>query len=118
MPEIGLEQPLDTGRNVLGGHVGIEQCRDSGVGAKSSADMQVIPLDLITVVVDRHLGTNQPDVADIVLGAGIVAASQVDVDRLVERYARLTVLSDRRGVALGVGGRELAAAAATSSSHR
>ncbi len=43
------------------------------------------------------------------LGAGVMAAGQMDVDRRVERHARLAPARNFFGVALGVGGRELAA---------
>ena len=54
-----------------------------------------------------HPGTHHADVADVVLGAGVRAAGEVDVDRLVEvRLAKVIAEFDR--VALGVGGGEFA----------
>ena len=69
----------------------------------------MIALDHVALLRTSHLAGEQADVADVVLGAGMVAAGQVDVDRLVERDARLAGARDLLGVALGVGGGELAA---------
>ena len=63
---------------------------------------------------DLDLGAEQADVADVMLGAGMVAAGQVDVDRLVERRAaprggrrspaRGALVSDAGELAAGVAG--------------
>ena len=61
---------------------------DPGVLGEPAADDDVVALDRVAVLADRDLGADQADVADVVLGAGMVAAGQVDVDRHVERRAR------------------------------
>ena len=48
----------------------------------------------------------------VMLRAGMMAAGEMDVDRRVERDARLAPARDVLGVALGVGGCELAAGVA------
>ena len=53
--------------------------------AEAAADDDVVALDRVAVVADRDLRADQADVADVVLGAGMMAAGQVDVDRRVER---------------------------------
>ena len=55
------------------------------------------------------LAGQQPDLADEMLRAGMMAAGEMDVDRRVERDARLAPARDLLGVALGIGGGELAA---------
>src|SRR5262249_30041185 len=74
-----------------------------------AADMDVVALDGVAVLRDRHSGAEKPDVADVVLSAGIGAAREVDVHRAVELQPRLAPVRDVLGVALGVGERETAA---------
>ncbi len=50
--------------------------------------MDVVALDLVAVLGDLHLGADEPDVADVMLRAGIRTAGEVDVDRAVELHAR------------------------------
>src|SRR5215210_792213 len=91
MSEVRLKQTLDALRRVFGLHVGVDQLGDGGVAAEAAADMDVIALDLI-VLADRDLGPDEADVADVMLGAGVRAAGQVDVDRLVEGEPHLDML--------------------------
>ena len=75
--------------------------------------MQVVALDLIAIVVHRHLGADQADVADVMLRAGMVAAGEMDVDRRIEREARARCgRRCRRAWPLVSDGGELAAAIA------
>ena len=56
------------------------------------------------------LRADQADIADVVLGAGMMAAGEMDVDRRVERRrAASHHARDLGGMLLGVGGGELAA---------
>ncbi len=86
--EIGLEQALDPRRRLLGLRVGVDHLGDGGFRAEAAADVDVVARYRI-VVADRHLDADEPDVADVMLGAGVGAPRQVDVDRLVHRHARL-----------------------------
>ena len=89
--------------------VAIELAAERGVRPEAAADQDVIALDRVAVLGDLHLAGEQADLADIVLRAGVMAAGEMDVDRRVERDARLAPARDLLGVALGVGGGELAA---------
>ena len=72
----------------------------------------MIALDRIGLFGLLHLAGQQTDVGDEMLRAGMVAAGQMNVDRRVERDARLAPLRDLFGMALGVGGGEFAAGVA------
>jgi hypothetical protein len=62
----------------------------------------VIALDGVAVVVDRHLAGEEPDVADVVLGAGMVAAGEVDVHGTVELDACFAPARDLFGMPFGI----------------
>ena len=109
MREIGLQDAFDRLRRILGLHVAIELAPERGVGPEAAADQDVIALDRIGVLAVLHLAGQQADLADEMLRAGMMAAGQMDVDRCVERNARLAPARDLLGMALGVGGGELAA---------
>ena len=110
MSDIRLQYPLDDPRHVGRRHVAIELTRERGIGTETAADMDVIALDRIGVLGRLHLAGDEPDVADIVLRAGVMTAGQVNVHRHVDGHAFLAPLRDRLGVRLGVGGRKPAAA--------
>src|SRR5262249_13791184 len=103
------QHPLDGRGDMFGLDVAMDLAREAGVDAATAADQYGVTLDGVALVRARHLAGDETDVADIVLGAGVVAAGEVDVDRPVERNARLAPRRDLLGVPLGVGGRELAA---------
>src|SRR3984893_49619 len=105
---VGLEHALDGRRRVLRLYIAVDFAAERGVRAKGAADMNVIALDRVALV-QFHLRRDQADLADEVLGAGVMAAGEMDVDRLIESDARLAPVGDRRGVPLGVGEREFAA---------
>ena len=109
MREIAFQHALDRARRVLGLHVLVELARERRVRAEAAADQDVIAVDRVAVLVDRDARRDQADVADVVLRAGMMAAGEMDVDRRVERDARLAPRGDLLGVLLGVGGREAAA---------
>src|SRR5579863_6447133 len=107
--QIGLEQTLDGGRYIGRLDFTMDLARQRGVGPEAAAHQNVVALDLLAVLGLLHFASQQPDVADIVLRAGMMAAGQVDVDRRVELDARLAPARDLLGMTLGVGGGELAA---------
>ena len=108
--EIGLEQPLDRLRRVLGLEVVIDLLPDIGIGTEAAAGEEMIALDRYRRP-RRHrtFARDQADIADVMLRAGMVAAGEMDVERRVDVDARLAPVADLGGMALGVGGRELAA---------
>src|SRR5262249_62386424 len=107
--EIGLEHALDGRRRILGLDVAIELAAEHRIGAETAAGEDVIALDRVAVLGGRDLAGEQADLADEVLSAGVVATGEMDVDRRIERNARLAPARDLLGVPLGVGRRELAA---------
>ena len=92
--------------------VAIKLAADRSVRTEAAADENVIALDRIVVLVRLHLAGQQPDFGYEVLRAGMMAAGQMNIDRRVERDARLAPARDGLGVALGVGRGELAAGVA------
>src|SRR5262249_8211488 len=110
MGNVGLQDAGDEPRAVLGLHVAVELAANAGIGAEAAADEHVEALDRVLAGrIDRHATCQETDVADVVLGAGVRAACQMDVDGSVEGNARLGPLSDRHRRALGIGEGELAA---------
>src|SRR5215472_437464 len=109
MPEIGLEQPFNRLRRVLGFEVAIDLLSDLGLRAEAAARDEMIALDGIVALAGRDFGGKQPDVADVMLCAGMVAAGQMDVERRVDVDAPLAPIDDLGSVQLGVRGSELAA---------
>src|SRR6516225_1144698 len=109
MREIGLEHALDGGRRVFSLDVAVDLPSESLVGTEAATDMDVVALDGVAVLRDRHPGAEKPDVADVVLSAGIGTPREVDVHRAVELQPRLAPVRDVLGMALGVGERQTAA---------
>src|SRR5712672_4781407 len=107
--EIAPQHAGDGLRGYLGLYVAIDLAPERRIGPEAAAHQDVIALDGVALVRGRHPRPDQPDVADIVLGAGVMASGEMDVHRTVEREARLAPIRDFLGVALGVGGREAAA---------
>ena len=109
MREIGLQDALDRLRRILRLHVAVKLAAERGVWSEAAADQDVIALDRIGVLAVLHLAGQQADLGHEMLRAGMMAAGEMDVDRRVERNPRLAPARDLLGMALGVGGGELAA---------
>src|SRR5262245_38944821 len=109
MREIGPKDSLNGLRRILRLDVAVELAPERCVRPKAAADQDVIALDRIGLIIVLHLAGQQPDFRNEMLRAGMVAAGQMDVDRRVERNARLAPAGDLLGMALGVGGGKLAA---------
>src|SRR5215471_7564711 len=109
MRQISFQNALDDARRVFGDNVAIEFAAERGVWAEAAADENVIPLDRIVVFVRLDLAGEQSDLRHKMLRAGMVAAGQMNIDRRVERNARLAPGSDVVGMTFGVRGREFAA---------
>src|SRR5437879_1380558 len=106
MREIGLQQPFDGLRSILGLEVVIDLLPDIGVRTKAAAGEQMIALDRIDILADIHLRGDQPDIADVMLRAGMMATGDVYVERRVDVDARLAPVADLGGMTLGVRGRK------------
>ena len=107
--EVPAEHPLDDGGGVVRLHVAIDLAADVLIGAVAPAEEEVVAFHHVIVVVDRDLGAEQADVADVVLRARVRAAGHVDVERHVEFEPGVEVVGDGQGMPLRVGGGELAA---------
>src|SRR5262249_56278006 len=94
------------GRGVFSLDVAVALPSESLVGTEAAADMDVVALDGVAVLRDRHSGAEKPDVADVVLSAGIGAAREVDVHRAVKLQPRLAPVRDVFAVPLAVRERE------------
>src|SRR5262249_33725628 len=105
----GAQDALDGLRSLFRFCIAVNLSPDGPIGAEAAADVDVVTLDGVAVVRDRDSGAEQPDVADVVLSAGIWAAGKVDVHRAVERQPRLAPMGNLLGMALGVGKGETAA---------
>src|SRR6516164_3543672 len=109
--EIGLEYPFDCRRRIVGFDVAIDLAAALRLRTKAAADMDVIGLGLILVVGAlglANLGAKKPDIADVMLRAGIRATGEMNVERGIERHAAFAPLRDRFGVPLGIGHRQAA----------
>ena len=109
MREIGLEQFLNRPGRVLRPEVAVDLLPEIGIETETSAGEKVIAFDAVVGIANGNLGGDQAYVADVVLGTGMVAASQVDIQWRIDFNARIAPVADRRSVTLGVGSRELAA---------
>ena len=101
---VGGEETLHFGGQVGEGDGGDEFAGESLILVCAATDEDLIAL--FAGDFDAH----ETDVSDVVLGAGVVAAGDVQVDGLVkDREALVEKIGERDGVGLGVGGRESAA---------
>src|SRR3974377_2501958 len=94
--QISLEQFLNRLRRVLRLEVAVDLPPDIGIGPESSAGEQVIALDRVIALADGHFGGDQADVADVVLGAGVMTARHVNVQWRVDLDAPVDTVADRR----------------------
>src|SRR5690606_7502054 len=90
-------------------YVAIDLAADCGVGTVTPTDMDVKAIDGIAVVVDCDARADQADVANIVLRAGMMTAGEMDIDRSIQRDARVAPMRDLLGAFLGMRGGEAAA---------
>src|SRR5207344_1505441 len=88
---------------------------DRRVRTEAAADVNVVALDSVALLGRWHLAGEQSDVADVVLRAGVMTASEMDVHGPVERDAAFTPAGDLLGIPLGIGGREFAPGIASAS---
>src|ERR1700691_5476803 len=88
MREIGLEDAADGARHLLGNDITVELAAERRVRAKSAADIDVITLDRIGLLVRLHFARQQPDLGDVVLRAGVMAARTMYINPPVWRHRR------------------------------
>ena len=72
--EIGLEQTFDPRRRVLCFHVAQNLAPDRARGAKAPARDDMIAVHRLAFLVDANPRGYEPDVADVMLRAGMMAA--------------------------------------------
>src|SRR5436305_738229 len=109
MREISFQNALHRSRRILGLHVLVDLAAEPRVWPESAADKDVVAVDGIAILIHWHARRDQPDVANVVLRAGVMAASEMDVHRRVERDARLAPRGDLLSLLLRVRGGEAAA---------
>src|SRR5436305_12973838 len=109
MREITFKDALDRTRRILGFDIPVNLAAERRVVAEPAADQHVIAVDRLAFFVDRNARGDQPDVADVMLRAGMMAAGEMDVHRRVERDARLAPRGDLLRLLLGVRGGKTAA---------
>ena len=107
---VGLQDTQHSLRAVLDFDVAGELPRDGGIWTKAAANVNVKTIDRVFAIWRyRYFAGDETNVANVVLGTGMVAAGQVNVDRAIERNARLNISRDGLGCAFGIGRREFAA---------
>src|SRR5262245_39764516 len=92
MIEVSAQHFLEEGWDFRERHVAPHFAADAAPVAIASTHENVVALD--HVVPSRDLRTEKADISNIVLGAGVRAAGQVDVDRLIELEPSLKVSRD------------------------
>ena len=107
--EIGFEDSLDGLRRGFRDNVTKQFAPERGIRPEAAADENVIALNGVVILVLLHLAGEQSDFGYEMLRAGMMAAGEVDIDRRIERDARLAPERDILGMTLGIGRRELAA---------
>src|SRR5690606_27131881 len=103
----GVEEAGDGGVHLLGTEAAEECAADALLVVHAAADDQVVAFGAVL-----ELGADEADVAAVVLGAGVRAAGEVDVERAAGFGAFAEVFDEGDGVGLGVGGGVFAAAVA------
>src|SRR4029077_10050940 len=74
MREVAFQDALDRARRILCLHVLVDLATEPRVRAEAAADQHVITLDRVAVLVDGDARGEQPDVADVMLRTGMMAA--------------------------------------------
>src|ERR1700732_4717283 len=74
MREIGLEQTFDPRRRVLRFHFAQNLAPDRARGTKAPARDDMIAVHRFAFLIDANPRGNEPDVADVMLRAGMMAA--------------------------------------------
>src|SRR5260370_9694632 len=109
MRQICFQQLLDGLRRIFSLEIVLNLRPDVAIRTEPSTREQMISLDGVVLLSDRHFRSDQTDVADVMLRAGMMAAGQMDIERGADRHPRLAPVADRGGMALGIGRRKLAA---------
>ena len=105
---VGFEEGFDKRRNIAEGDAFIDFASD-GLGViDSSAEDDVVAFHFFAGL-QFYGGAHEADVANVMLGAGVVATGEVNVDGLVEIDFGFEILPEDDGLSFGVGGSEFAA---------
>src|ERR1700678_1349606 len=100
--KVSFENLLDGARRLFSDDVAINFAPERRVRPKAAADQNVIALDRVRLFVRLDFAGQEPDLGNEMLGARVVAAGQVDVDRRVEFNAGFAPARNLLGMALGV----------------
>src|SRR4051812_4125336 len=109
MCQISFQQLLYCFRRLLGLDVMIDRLAQISIWPEPATSEQVITFDGLVLLTNSNFRRYQPDIADVMLSAGMMAAGEMDVERRVDRHPGLAPVRDLPGVAFGVGGCKLAA---------
>src|SRR5438552_7705293 len=99
--QVGPEHAFDCLGQFVCCHAGEELAADGLMLAKTATYEYMVGIDAFAT--DFGFGAEAPDITDVMLSAGIRAASEVDVDGLIELEALFQVLDQVESVALGIG---------------
>src|SRR5258708_778759 len=99
--QIAAENALDRLGQFVCCHAGEELAAYSLMLAKATTNENVVGINAFAT--DFCLGAEAPDIADVMLSAGIWAAGKMDVDGLIELKALFQVLDQFKRMALGIG---------------
>src|SRR5471030_1115923 len=113
--DIAFEHAFDGLRCILRLDVAIDLTAKHGIGTKAAADQDMVTLDCVAVGGRLHLASEQANFANVMLGTGMMAAGQVNIDRSVELHPRLAPARDLVCMPFGVGRGELASSIAGTS---
>src|SRR5215210_3271296 len=102
MSQIRLQQLFYCLGGILSLHVAINLLTESGVRSEPATCEHVIALHALVLFANRDFRGDQPDIADVVLRAGMMAAGQMDIERRVDPNLRVAPIADLGGVALGI----------------
>src|SRR5260370_34755976 len=88
MRHIRLQQFFDGLRRLLRRDVVKHLLPDTGLRTEAAAREDMKAIDGGIAIADRDARTDQADVADVMLRAGMVATGEMDVDRRLDRHER------------------------------
>src|SRR4051812_22589450 len=102
MRQISFQQLLYCLRRLLGLDVMIELLAQISIWPEPTTSEQVITFNSLVLLTNSDFGRYQPDIADVMLSAGMMAAGEMDVERRVDRHPRLAPVGDLASVAFSV----------------
>ena len=103
---INAQELFNKRGRVLRSHVSSQQASDRSLVGIAPANMQMIALDLIPFIVHCDFCADEAYIADIMLRARMVTASEMNIDRRIQQEMRIHVIGDFQRMSFGVGRRK------------